>query len=370
MSHIQQPQSKRRKLHALAAMTFAGALTLSACATADPVDNADNNGPAPPPEETNSQIHTVEPAADGEDPGGVDTLGVPATAPLGNPDTAPKEQAPAPTELDVVDVRMATHDSFDRIVFDMAGTGVPGWHVDYNEHPVQQGSGHPFEFEGSIALDVMIHGVTGPADVADLPGTGGVVTEVRSGITHHGSTHFVIGMNEVLPYSVQIIQEPQRLVIDILHEGDGAPSPIGQPHIEDRAQDPVAPYERVVTAVRLATHEGFDRVVFDTAGSGGAGWFTEYTATPFQLGSGLPVAYNGNVALNLNLSGMVRHTGDGHEQIDLGIIPGAGGVVNEVVSGINHHGQTQFVIGMDEVLPYSIQVLEEPHRVVVDILHS
>lgn len=370
MSHTQKSPSPRHKLHAFAALTFAGALTLSACAAADPTDNADNNGPAPPPAETTSQTQTVEPAANSADPGGVDTLGVPATTPMGNPDTALKENPAANADLDVVNVRMATHDGFDRVVFDTAGTGAPGWHVDYNETPVQQGSGHPIEFEGSTALDVMIHGVTGPADVPDLPGTGGVVTEVLSDITHHGSTHFVIGMNDVVPYSVQVIEEPQRLVIDILHEGDGAPSPIGQPHIEDRVQDSVAPHERVVTAVRLATHEGFDRVVFDTAGSGGAGWFTEYTATPFQLGSGLPVAYNGNVALNLNLSGMVRHTGDGHEQSDLGIIPGAGGVVNEVVSGINHHGQTQFVIGLDEVLPYSIQVLEEPHRVVVDILHS
>lgn len=368
MTHTRKSQSRRHKLHALTALTFAGALTLSACAAADPIDN--DNGPAPPPAETNSRTQTVAPAADSEDPGGVDTLGVPALAPMGNPDTAPKEQLPPPTELDVVDVRMATHDGFDRVVFDTTGTGAPGWNVDYNANPVQQGSGHPIEFAGSTTLDVMIHGVTGPADVPDLPGTGGVVTEVLSDITHHGSTHFVIGMNDVVPYSVQVIEEPQRLVIDILHEGDGAPSPIGQPHIEDRVQDPVAPYERVVTAVRLATHEGFDRVVFDTAGSGGAGWFTEYTATPFQLGSGLPVAYDGNVALNLNLSGMVHHTGDGHEQLDLGTIPGAGGVVNEVVSGINHHGQTQFVIGMDEVLPYSIQVLEEPHRVVVDILHN
>lgn len=366
MSHIHKSPFRRPKLPALAALTFAGALTLSACTAVNPADDTDGNGPAPPPEENNSQTETLEPAANSE----VDSLGVPATTPMGNPDTSPKEHPPANADLDVVDVRMATHDGFDRIVFDTAGDGVPGWHVDYNENPVQQGSGFPIDFEGSIALDVMIHGVTGPADVPDLPGTGGVVTEVLSDITHHGSTHFVIGMNDVLPYSVQVIEEPQRLVIDILHEGEEAPSPIGEPHIEDRVQDSVAPHERVVTDVRVAAHEGFDRVVFDTAGSGGAGWFTEYTATPVQLGSGLPVAYNGNVALNLNLSGMVRYTGDGYEQIDLGIIPGAGGAVNEVVSGINHHGQTQFVIGMNDVLPYSIQVLEEPHRVVVDILHG
>lgn len=65
---------------------------------------------------------------------------------------------------------------------------------------------------------------------------------------------------------------------------------------------------------------------------------------------------------------MVIRTEEGHEQPDIDTVPGAGGVVNEVISGITHHGQFQFIIAMNDVLPYSIQIVEQPPRVVVDIL--
>ena len=46
------------------------------------------------------------------------------------------------------------------------------------------------------------------------------------------------------------------------------------------------------------------------------------------------------------------------------------GVVVEVVESLSYHQQSQFIIGLTEKLPYSIQILENPQRVVVDILHE
>jgi hypothetical protein len=59
----------------------------------------------------------------------------------------------------------------------------------------------------------------------------------------------------------------------------------------------------------------------------------------------------------------------GYSHLDLGPVPGAGGVVNEVIAAVNWHGTSQFIVGVDAETPYSIQLLEDPQRVVIDILH-
>ena len=64
--------------------------------------------------------------------------------PLGNANTTVKTQRPeAPSQLMVVNVRVGSHEGFDRVVFDLVGSGEPGWFIDYTNKPSQQGSGTP-----------------------------------------------------------------------------------------------------------------------------------------------------------------------------------------------------------------------------------
>ena len=67
---------------------------------------------------------------------------------LGDTNGAPKtERLEAPAQLAVTDIRIAGHDDFDRVVFEMAGNGMPGWYVSYTEQPFYQGSGRTVDME-------------------------------------------------------------------------------------------------------------------------------------------------------------------------------------------------------------------------------
>jgi len=50
-------------------------------------------------------------------------------------------------DLVLMDVRVAEHESFDRIVLEFTGTGIPGWEVNYVGEAVLAGiDGHPVPF--------------------------------------------------------------------------------------------------------------------------------------------------------------------------------------------------------------------------------
>lgn len=144
---------------------------------------------------------------------------------LGDPDTDPEQNWPESVPgLMVSNVRVASHDGFDRVVFDLAGEGDPGWFTNYTAHPAQQGSGNPVPIEGSVALMVGIHGTPYPFDLdldmefpdhGTYPGAGNV-TEVIYTSLFEARTEFVIGLTEELPYSVTVLEEPKRLVIDFV----------------------------------------------------------------------------------------------------------------------------------------------------------
>ncbi|MGP6173873.1 AMIN-like domain-containing (lipo)protein [Corynebacterium sp. A21] len=143
--------------------------------------------------------------------------------PLGDSDTAMKTLRPeAPATLVVTDVRVGSHEGFDRVVFDLTGEGTPGWFIDYTDRPSQQGSGRPVDFRGATALNVNLDGMAYPFDLGiDDPQIGtvegvGNITEVQSIGTFEGRSQFIIGMNQQLPYSVQVLDDPPRVVVDIV----------------------------------------------------------------------------------------------------------------------------------------------------------
>ncbi|MDO4762624.1 MAG: hypothetical protein Q4A31_11940 [Corynebacterium sp.] len=201
-----------RPVHiALATLTLA-ALTLSACAPS----------PTPaPPQDINSTAKgstlatttTTTPA-----PAGI--------AALGKASMAQKTQRPSvPAELVPVTMRTGAHEGFDRVVIELKGTGTPGWFVDYTDQPAQQGSGKPVEIAGDSTLDVNIDGVVLPFELgldtpplAPITGQGAKVVQLKSVGTFEGRAQFVVGIKgQKTPYSVELLDNPTRVVIDIRH---------------------------------------------------------------------------------------------------------------------------------------------------------
>lgn len=145
---------------------------------------------------------------------------------------------------------------------------------------------------------------------------------------------------------------------------------LGNANTEVKTQRAEAPAQLLVTAVRIGNHDSFERVVFDLEGQGTPGWFVDYTKDPAQQGSGNSIPYEGAMALNVNIDGTVLPFEINREDPNIGTVPGRGGMVTQVVSAGTFEGRSQFVIGLDGQHPYSVQVLQNPTRLVIDISRS
>lgn len=222
----------RKRGATITGVVAALALGLSACGTeagngAEPTDPGEitttvttepTNETSPPPAGTTTPATTPEEANDNDQANDNSDY-------LGDPDTAPQEQWPdGVPSLMVSNVRVAGHEGFDRVVFDLAGEGDPGWLTNYTENPVQQGSGNPIPYNGETSLMVGIQGTPYPFDLdmefpdhGTYPGAGNV-TEVTYASLFEARTEFVIGVTGEMPYSVTVLQDPKRLVIDFVHQ--------------------------------------------------------------------------------------------------------------------------------------------------------
>ncbi|WP_051866778.1 AMIN-like domain-containing (lipo)protein [Corynebacterium atypicum] len=149
---------------------------------------------------------------------------------------------------------------------------------------------------------------------------------------------------------------------------DSAPSP-GLPgaSTEPSSHMPERAAGLFIEAVRAGSHPGFDRVVFEFSGSGEPGWHTAYTAAPVQLASGRPVEFPGAVGLNVLIHGVPTP----YDRIDDAPIPGRAADAHGAIAGVEHTGifeaDAQYVIGLDHERPYTVKVLDNPTRLVIDI---
>lgn len=128
-----------------------------------------------------------------------------------------------PTELVIQDVRAGSHDGFDRVVFEYAGPGLPGYIAGYNPDPRQQASGYPLEgLTGGAFLELMIQGTpmmlmppreellrSGPVGVA-----AGNIQSVVNGGVFEADSQYVIGLDRQRPFNIYTLENPPRLVID------------------------------------------------------------------------------------------------------------------------------------------------------------
>lgn len=154
------------------------------------------------------------------------------------PDDAVTSPPPFPASLDpaaaepssgasltVTDVRVTPQDGFDRVVYELAGSGMPGWTVGYVSQAVQDGSGMVLALEGRAVLWVSISGSGYPSDTGETPfshptsvrGDGAsVVTEVQGWTAFEGTTGSFIGVaDRDLPFRVYLLEYPLRVVVDV-----------------------------------------------------------------------------------------------------------------------------------------------------------
>lgn len=146
------------------------------------------------------------------------------------------------------------------------------------------------------------------------------------------------------------------------------PSPLGSADLTMKTLRPEAPSQLLVTDVRTGSHAGFDRIVFDLIGEGDPGWFIDYTDKPTQQGSGNNIEYSGDTALNVNIDGTAYPFDLGMEDPQIGTVEGTGSIITEVVSTGTFEGRSQFVVGLNGTHPYAVTVLQDPHRLILDVL--
>ena len=146
--------------------------------------------------------------------------------------------------------------------------------------------------------------------------------------------------------------------------------PLGTADPSPKTHRPSEPAHLAVAGVRVGNHEGFDRVVVDLAGDGDPGWFVDYTATPMQADVGRALKVSGNTFLNINVDGTVYPSELGMDK-DVPVEKAAPtGNIVDVVSAGTYEGRSQIVVGLRSEAPYSVEVLEDPKRLVIDIVQS
>jgi hypothetical protein len=165
--------------------------------------------------------------------GGVDGAAGPTTSSstiddFGGATTPTSAPAPPDTEVALLSqVRVASQPGFDRVVFEFTDEQLPGYDIAYLDGPaVQDGSGEEVEVAGGARLEVRLapassvdlrHGTfqrtyTGPGRVE---GDTRVITEVVRTSDFEANLSWVVGLDQKVPYRVEVLSKPARVVIDV-----------------------------------------------------------------------------------------------------------------------------------------------------------
>jgi hypothetical protein len=135
------------------------------------------------------------------------------------------EASTEPPPVNIVDVRVGTHDDYDRVVFEF-DSGIPEFTVDQAEPPfTEDGSGFPIDVEGESFMVLVMRGGTKQTDTGESsydgptdfdPGLDRLVDLVEGGDFEAQSTWY-FGLTADACTRVFTLSEPDRLVIDIEH---------------------------------------------------------------------------------------------------------------------------------------------------------
>jgi len=121
-------------------------------------------------------------------------------------------------------VRTATHEGYDRIVFEFAESGLPGYRIEYTDKPVQKcGSGEMVSVRGNARLLIQIQPANAHTEAGQvttyperertlsLP----VMRELKLTCDFEADVQWVLGLASKNRYRVVELLNPARLVVDI-----------------------------------------------------------------------------------------------------------------------------------------------------------
>jgi hypothetical protein len=197
----------------------AAVLLLAGCAAQTGTDDAASTGGA-----VSSSAAAVEEATASSIPTGAEA-GV--TTPFAGDTNADVADPVGATGLVVTTVRAARHEGFDRVVFELAGSGTPGWSVEYVDTPSSQGQGEAVQLPGAAFLQVTLQGVTNPyeTDAAELARGPVTVsgTDVVQGVFYdasfEGTSVAWLGTAGRRPFRVYALTGPSRVVVEVADAG-------------------------------------------------------------------------------------------------------------------------------------------------------
>lgn len=210
-----------------AAVAGALALLLAAGGCARPSDDPPEASPTASTPEASEPAE--EPPAEPTEQPTAEPTDAPTNAPAQGPaflDPATvSEQEPGGEHLlTVTNVRAADNGAFDRVVFDLGGSGTPGWRVEYVDQALDDGSGDPIDVTGGAVLQVRISGTGMPMDTgveeyagAPVALSGTAIQEVVYRFVFEGYSTAFVGVAEQRPFRVFTLQDPLRLVVDVEH---------------------------------------------------------------------------------------------------------------------------------------------------------
>ena len=151
-------------------------------------------------------------------------------------------------------------------------------------------------------------------------------------------------------------------------DGGGAAPPFPANTDPDTAE-PSGDALVTVTDIRVGRHDGFDRVVFETDGTGTPGWRVEYVDSAQSQGSGADIAVDGGAVLEVTVTGVGYPFDTGVEEYPgPDRIAGDTAVVTEVVWDTTFEGSSLAFVGVDEETPFRVRLLENPARVVLEVV--
>lgn len=204
---------------ALGALVLIAGIILAGCSGASP-SVAPSSSPLPSisaePSTAVSEPASVAPSAAASEP----TESLPPFA------CVPSVTIPSTTDrAQITDVRVGTHDGYDRVVFEFA-SGIPDAVIAGVLPPLYADpSGMELDVAGSAFLSVTMHGaskvspeggVTYSGSTSFEPGFDRLVQLIEGGDNEAVSTWY-LGLNDAGCYRVLTLDSPSRLVIDIEH---------------------------------------------------------------------------------------------------------------------------------------------------------
>ncbi len=202
-----------------------GALALTIALALTGCTSTDDGGTAAAPSEAETAGSSVSASGGTEDDNGT-------SAPpfLAGTETSTAEPGNPGAVALLTDVRLGSHDGFDRVVLEYEG-GVPGWEVGYVAEAVSDGIGEPVDVDGGSILQVRTMGVRYPeeSDTNAFRGDPGAIRirvaetpEVTEVVYDHvfegyGMTFIGVDETEPRPFRVYRLADPTRIVIEVEH---------------------------------------------------------------------------------------------------------------------------------------------------------